>query len=266
MAIDRIITYIIVILVGLILTGIYFSPGGQFGKAKGAFDKTKDTFLPDITLGQKPLQGSPPTVPLEHREQLTSLKQAIQHVLYSEKRNCFAQYTPFSELGERGTSLELYYHGDGTDIIVNGGAGGTQEVSRDHLIGVRPCVIAGDSQTVENFDHAFLNREGGVQSSYFTGVNFIRIAFDTSGYNENRIAFGNSPEQLSEYYDFEGRGWLFTPDNIVGDKHICFFPTRDYGNILNRCAASGGLLDDDCFSDDIISIPALIRGENLDQC
>lgn len=265
MAIDRIIIYIIVILVGIVLAAAYFLPGGQFGKAKGAFDKTK-SYLPEVVLGQKPLDASSPQIPQQHRDQIISLKNAVNRVLYSEKRNCFAQYTSFSDLGEKGTSIILYRNGDGTDIIVNGGAGGEQEVGREHLIGVTPCVIAGDSQTVENFDHAFLNREQHVLSSYFTGVNFIHIKFDTSGFNENRIAFGDSQEMLNQYYDFEGNGWLFTPDNTVGNKRVCFFPTRDYGSWLNRCAASGGLLDDNCFSDDTVSIPSLVQSGSLDQC
>src|SRR3989338_5248604 len=103
MTIDRIITYAIVIIVGIVLAAAYFLPEGQFGKAQGAFDKTKDTFLPDITLGQQPLKGSTPVIPQEHAEQINSLKKAISHTLYSEKRNCFTKYTSFSELGTQGT-------------------------------------------------------------------------------------------------------------------------------------------------------------------
>lgn len=263
--IERIVIYVVVIALGLILAAAYFLPGGSFEKAKGAFDKTK-SYLPDVGIGAQQVQANNPSISQEHHQELTSLKDAIQQTLYSEKRNCFSSYQSFSELGKKGTVVDFEYDAveGSTHVVIRGGAGGNQVITGENfnIIGMKPCVIAGASTVVDNFDHAFLNNEKEVASSYFTDVNFIRIAYDDPwfGGNENRIAFGDSPEQLSQYYDFEGDGWLFTPDNIIGNKHICFFPTTDG---IDRCAARGGVLDDNCFTRNVAVVGQAITDEQI---
>lgn len=268
--IERLVLYVIVIVVGLILL-TQFLPDGQFEKAKGAFNQVKN-YLPEVGIGAEVLHADKPAISQEHHQSLASLRSAIEKALYSEKRNCFSSYRPFSELEKKGTAIDLEYSAAGGDtkvVIRRGKIGQQQEITDEtfNIIGMKPCVIAGDHQTVVNFDHAFLNREEGVASSYFTEANFIRIMYDDPwfGYNENRIAFGNSPQQLSNYYDFEGDGWLFTPDNTVGNKKICFFPTESG---VGLCQANRKALDTDCFggADFQLGIPAQIKAGSLDQC
>lgn len=291
--VERLVLYVIVIVVGLILL-TQFLPDGQFEKAKGAFNQVKN-YLPDVGIGVEVLHADKPTIPREHHQALVSLQAAIQKVLYSEKRNCFSSYQPFSELGAKGTTVDFEYNSAGGDtkvVVRRGNIGQQQEVTDEtfNIIGMKPCVIAGATSVIDNFDHAFLNREEGVPSSYFTEANFIRIIYDAPWFdsNENRIAFGNSPDQLTKFHDFEGDGWIFTPDINRGNKHICFFPTTDG---LASCAARSGLLDDDCFNGgessnirgqaivdeavarvearqptEEISIPQLVARGGLDQC
>ncbi|MDO8656072.1 MAG: hypothetical protein Q7K45_02435 [Nanoarchaeota archaeon] len=293
--IERLVLYVIVIVVGLILLA-QFMPGGQFQKVKSTFNNVK-SYLPEIGIGAEQVHAGEISIPSEHRQSLVSLQAAIQKVLYSEKRNCFTPYQPFSELGEKGTTIDFEYDAAKmeTKVVIRRGKINQQQEATDetfNIIGMKPCVIAGATSIVENFDHAFLNRAGAF-SSYFTDVNFIRIMYDDPwfGNNENRIAFGNSPDQLTTFYDFEGDGWLFTPDNTVGNKHICFFPTQ--GWVGGSCSANGNALDPDCFTrtaalvgqaitdeqlalqeeqrqeqrkQTIINIPAFINQGVLDQC
>lgn len=262
--IERLVLYVIIIVVGLILL-TQFLPDGQFEKAKGAFNQVKN-YLPDVGIGAEVLHAEKLTIPQEHRQSLVSLRSAIEKALYSEKSNCFSSYQPFSELGEQGTTIDFEYDAaTGTKVVIRRGRINQQQEITDetfNIIGMKPCVIAGATSIVENFDHAFLNRESGVPSSYFTEANFIRIAFAAPwlGSNKNKIAFGNSPEQLTTFYDFEGDGWLFTPSNIKGTKPVCFFPTESG---MGGCEANSNALDTDCFTRPAALVGQAITDEQL---
>ena len=221
---QKLVLYIIPIIVAAFLLFNYY--GGDesaFESLKSGVDSAKE-YVPNISIGDKGLSTSKPTIPAEHKAQLLRLNETINQMLKSSKQNCFANYGGFSELGEKGTSFVMTYSESGTKFKVFGGAGGDQLITdlSFEIEGMIPCVIAGSSTITENFENSFLTGKN-IVGNHFMNVNVIALKTDDGGafgLTENRIDSGSGPK------DFEDAGFIYTPDN----EHICFFPTVDGGS------------------------------------
>ncbi|MBI2668532.1 hypothetical protein HYX14_01690 [Candidatus Woesearchaeota archaeon] len=249
-AAEKLVLYAIAIITGVIIIGIFFVPeSGALEKVKAASLKAKE-FLPKI--GAEELKAGAVEIPAEHWQQIRKLKEAIE-TMKAGDGGCFLNYGGFPPLGEKGTSIVLEHDAskDATIISVYGGAGGTQlstELSLS-IIGIVPCVIAGSEDLVKGFEQTYLNPASSQERStaaYFNPVTRVKIAFDTGGWDENRIDYGAGLQ------DFEGQAWLFTPDN----RHICFFPTVD------GASSAQGLNDDDLLT----TIPQLLQENKIKLC
>lgn len=226
MTIEKII-FVIVPIVALIIfaTILLLGPESLFGKTSETTLKITD-ILPNITMGGE-VKGEKPTLAESGAEiALNQLKETVQTMLASKIPECFANYGALPELQEKGTTIHLNYAGGKTRMSVQGGAGGKQNVEIYDFEGMIPCIISGTSgaaEISENFYSTYLKGESTGVGGTYQPVTDIIISRDDGGYlgfTENRINFG------SGFVDFEGGGWLFTPDQ----KHICFFPTVDGDN------------------------------------
>src|SRR3989344_2130822 len=135
--IKKIVMYLIPIIM-LVLLWMYF--GGAFDKFKDIGSKVNE-YLP--TIGAEKLQASQPLVSEDNKNQILSLKDALNKMV--GKGPCFMQYQKFSLL--EGANLRASYDAakDMTNFEVNGGAGASQYVKELAFLvkGMKPCVIAG---------------------------------------------------------------------------------------------------------------------------
>ena len=265
---QKIVLYLIPIVALIFLIFVYY--GGDeaaFNKLVNIADDAKD-YIPNITIGADKLGSGQTILPQLQKQQVDSLKRAINSMLTSEHKTCFANYNGFSELGEKGVTITMTYNAaeDKTIFTFLGAAGGQQLLtgSTFEIPGMKPCVIAGSSAVVKNFDSSFLNtlfwEQKTIVANHYSFVNSISIKTDDggyTGYTENRIDYG------SGFKDFEDAGYIYTPDN----EHICFFPTVDGNNVCDGSNEDG--LDDDCLGADLnedISIPRQVLERKLLTC
>ena len=164
------------------------------------------------------------------------------------KENCFVQYTTFSDLEEKGTSLQFKSEGDKTFLTVYAGAGGKQVITdlSGEIPDMKLCVIAGVGGVAEHFFSHFLQGKQELIYPYYQPVASFSIS--------NK---GISVPELDVDNSLEDNGWLFTPDG----KNICFFPT----NAVSDYDGSG--IDNDYFTpDEQNSVPNRIKQGKLKLC
>lgn len=222
-SIFRIIIYAVIVLAVIAaLTAVFLAPGGLLQRA--ATQNFSD-LIP--TIGADREIGERPAIAVKHQEELQSLKATIEKMLASNKKNCFANYGGFSDLGEKGTSINIVHKPEkGTVFSVYGGVDGLQYISESsfEIEGMEPCVIAGDRVIVSGFFFKFIKPEVEGVSPYYNPVSGIKISYVTEGCTDgNKItvpSFGNKAPN-DECDNLKDGGWLFTPDN----GNICFFPT-----------------------------------------
>ncbi len=259
---EQLVLWIVIIATGLLLAGSYFF-GDQslFGKAKGVTDKIKDV----VSIGAEQNIGTTPTVPEKHRTELAAFRAALDKAAQSQDNNCFVSYTPFSNLGEEGTSLELQYNTqqDQTEATVYGGAGGKQVITDQSFIikHMKPCVVAGvgaGRDVAANFRAHFV--EGGVlYEPYYLTTDAIIIKYSDPW---NRVG-GNTltvPSFGDQYVNDEGDNFR---SNLVFkglNNDICFFPTNK-----NTDADEDGL-HEQYFTTSSNSLPALLAQGKLAWC
>jgi len=227
----KLVIYMIAILTGLIMLGIFFVPKmGAFSRASSATDVAKE-FVPNVSIGADELNAGKPTIPSEHREQILKLNKTIRKMLDSGYSNCFGNFGDFSDLGERGTGIQMVYNPTkkSTDFLIYGGEGG-QQLLTDFIFsieGMHPCVIAGSKSITENFYTEFVDWKKS-KGSHYNRVNGIRIVYNTDGDNGNviRVPELGADSVNDQDNNFENNGWLYTPDG----ENICFFPTNDHIN------------------------------------
>lgn len=233
-AVEKVVSYIIPIIV-LVLLILYFYGG------TGALSKLKDNVLdiaPNVSFGKDENIASQPTISQEHSVQINSLKETITKMIASPEGECFAKFDDFSNLGKKGTSMEILYTGDTTEFSVRGGAGGLNHIDDDSFTieNMRPCVIAGfegNEVIAQNFFDKFIdlkNTDGpytkpvsSIVFSHKTGDNgFWRSC--TNG-NALRVPeFEKSPIN-NQCNNMENEGYLFRTKKDSKDL-ICFFPTN----------------------------------------
>ncbi len=236
----------------LILAGVFF--GVLFPKTT----MTTKSGLSEIAskiIGKEKILAGDVFVEPGHLQAIDYFKTRLVAAVDSVDDNCYVNYAyaggsddgrnGFPILGEKGTSLILAETAQGLRLTIIGGAEGLQEYSSEIIEGVKPCVISGGSVPANFYNKFVTGRETG---TYFNPVTKIRIKYDLSGHNENRISYDSS-----SFFDFEDGGLLFKKGN-----NLCFFPTVDDGlDLLRACDGSSSEgLDDDCLGIDkrIISL------------
>jgi len=201
----------------VVLALLFGGPASLFEKVKGAILGAKD-YLPSFSVGLQE-QKAEVSIPDEHKAEIANLKKTISSMLGQGKENCFAHYTKFSDLGEKGTSLQFKVENGKTFLTVSGGSGGKQVITdlSGEVPGMKPCVIAGAGGVSKNFFTHFIQGNKEQIYPYYQPVNSLTIFYTTSGINGNRISI---PDLDLESH-FDDNGWLFTPDG----EQVCFFPT-----------------------------------------
>lgn len=226
---------------------ILFGGEGLVNGMKKAILGIKEV-LPDVSVGLEE-QKAEVTIPDVHRAEIFKLRQTIQGMLKFGNKDCFANYGGISELGEAATSLTLQLQGDKTLLTVYGGAGGKQIITdlSTEFLAMKPCVIAGEGGTSENFFKHFIDGEELIYP-YFSPVKSLTILSSTNDINIPDLNLVN---------DLEDNGWLFTPDG----EHICFFPTNKVADYDNAG------IDNDYFTlEEENSIQNRINAGKLQQC
>jgi len=248
----KVIGALIPLLVLLLLLAFYYGSDGSFNKVKGLVKGIAES----VTIGAEKIDAQKPVLPREHQEAITNLKRTIESV--RGKENCIVKYSlhtsnkgdnGFPELGEKGTSIILKKSGGDTRLGVLGGISGKQEISRETIEGVQPCVIAGGN-TAKNFYNRFVLGNTAFRS-FYNPVDQVVIAHDSSvgKFNENRIFYTGS----AGFADFKDGGWLF-----VSGNNICFFPTEDdFDGVCVGDSANG--LDDSCLIESSADINAVFN-------
>ncbi|MBU0456623.1 MAG: hypothetical protein ABH824_03935 [Nanoarchaeota archaeon] len=249
MAVNKLVYYIIPLIVLGLIAWWQFGFGGLFENLKGGV-KGVIEMAPNVSIGAEEELATEPTIPREHEEAINNLVETIEKMVTSPKKNCFLNYkllgknygtnSGMPSLGEGGTTISFQLKGDKTEMLIAGGAGGKQEVTRlrKEIAGFKPCVIAGSNEITKNFFNRYLG-QGQILGDNYKPVSIINIFYDTDGDNGNAIRvpeFGNEPVN-DEGDNFEDEGWLFKAE----DGSICFFPTNKvmsadddglvYGNI-----------------------------------
>ena len=243
MEIGKLITYLLALLV-LVILGmfLYLDPGTGYVKITKGFGGILNT-LPSEEQDSSAFKLD---IPADQRSQIDTLKDTIELMLKSSKKNCFANYGGLSDLGERGTSLTLTYDPavDSTKLRVLGGEGGEQVITNllYEFKGMKPCVVAGGI-VAENFRKRFITQENTQISSVYNPINELTIYYETESAaglfglgllkgatcsNGNRIIvpeFGEQPVN-DECNNLREGGFLFKPSSEPGSQHICFFPTN----------------------------------------
>lgn len=197
----------------------------QFGEG-GIFTKVKDAVK--SVIGTEAMNVTTVKLSSEQSISMNSLEKAINGMLKDFKKHkkpCFEKYQKLPSLEKNDVTIKFSYSQGKTSMIIEKGTESRLIEDIKEIPGMVPCVIGGKvngEEVSENFYYKFLEpNPEKVKGDFYLPVNEIKIAYDTSGYNENRISFGGGG-----FADFEGDGWLFTPDG----KHVCFFPTHDARN------------------------------------
>lgn len=239
----KIIGALIPLLVLLLLLAFYYRTGGSFDRIRDVVQDVK-TIAPEGVIGAEEIKNEKLALPQEHREAIEGLKRTIEAV--KNKENCIIKYSihpsnngdnGFPELGRKGTTIVFKKAGGGMRLGVLGGVGGKQEIYREVIEGVQPCVVAG-AKTAENFYARFILGNAAFRS-FYNPVDQVVISYDEAklSKDENRILFTGS----SGFVDFKDGGWLFKG----GKNNLCFFPTKDdFDGICEGDSVEG--LDDSC--------------------
>lgn len=211
-AVNKLIAYVIPIVVLVLIVIFFFGGTGGFEKVKSAFSKAKEY----VKIGTEEVKAENPTVPEQQIKDIVKFKEALEYLKSSQTSNCFYSYPGFSPLNGKAkiiissipTNNQLY-------VRVLGGADTKQDTGLSFTIdGLKPCVIAGGSYP-KRFEQNFLTPDGSKQRIYYE-VSAITIAGNE---DENNIDYGTGVN------DFEAHQWLYKPDG----EHVCFFPTVNYG-------------------------------------
>ncbi|MBT4604499.1 hypothetical protein HOC01_02575 [archaeon] len=222
--------YIIPLLVLIVAVLVFYGESGMWEDLKETVLGVTDYV--DFEVGLEELDGGEVVVSDNQKLFVSRLVDVIGQMRDANK-TCFSQVSvSVPDFGEEGMSLSLKVDdsGNGSQLIVGGGAGGKQIVTSlsQEIHGVSPCVIAGDLREAPNFFSYYISQSSSalIEPNY-RNVRGLDIRFSdggTFGNSGNKIEipeFGNSFVN-DENDNFENEGWLYTPGNGV----ICFFPTN----------------------------------------
>lgn len=269
----RIMLIVVALVAFVVLAATFFRPEG--GLLNQAAEKARwlERFVPNVSIGAKPVQGVHTTLPEEHERAIRTLADTIQSMVLGSRNYCFERYAlqgyanhgGLPDLGD--TTITLSENSLLVSRVVSE-AGGKQVLallSRElssTVAGFKPCVIAGSEQVVRNFDTTFLTTgvrdrsnipDAEILEPHYTEVSAITLSYA----GKNQIDFGKGPKDLEDF------GYLYSP----GDGWVCFFPTVD-GNTVCDGSNQGGL-DDDCLGEDPgedIAIPFKVQEGCLASC
>ncbi|MDP3733776.1 MAG: hypothetical protein Q8R37_00975 [Nanoarchaeota archaeon] len=260
-AIPKLALYILAIVIFIILFSFFFGSNSGFNAVKKVFSGVKESV--NVSIGASQVKGEKPVLPAEQKEAINLLKRTMEKM--KGKQQCFQKYQTTGGgsdqgrnglprnglplLGEEGTSIILEKAGNDLRMILLGGVAGKQEISRDIIPGINPCVISGENIPAR-FQSQFIEKLGPV-SDYYNAIDKVMIIFDGS---ENKISYNDGP-----LLDFEDGGFLYTPDGA----QVCFFPTND-------ASTNDDGLDDDFLGNadpaGQFSITALLQKGELKWC
>ena len=264
-AITKLALYTLAIVIFIILLSFFFGSGSGFAAVKEVFSGVKESV--NLSIGAEEVEGEKPELPKEFNEPIGNLKRTIETM--QGKEACFSEYkvtgggsnegrNGLLELGEDGVSIVFEKDGNNMQMVIFGGVGGQQEISREIIAKTNPCVISGekDGNNIPlNFYQRHLQKQEIATETHFLPVEKITITYD----GENRISYNNG-----DLLDFEDGGFLYTPDG----KQVCFFPTKDGDGTCDGETING--LDDDCLGnareDDLGSITKLYKAGELKVC
>lgn len=204
---------LVLLLVGVVLA-VIFSP------REGLKDKIVNLFLSQEETLPGELQNKGETKEIlsqEHKSEISALRNTIQHMMGSDKKNCFSDFGGFSSLENVVVSMQYDAKEGKTDFTIFGGAGG-QQIATDQrfsIEGMAPCVIAGEGIGSE-FEE-FIVRKGVVSFNPTGSIRITQTDGGAFGLTNNKLDYGDG------FKVFESSSVLFTPNN----KHICFFPLED---------------------------------------
>lgn len=266
----------------------YVGEGSSYEKAKKVFKGVVEGFEKTVSLGAKEISAEVPTVPKEHAAAIKQLAKTIKQMKDSPNQNCFANYRlsetnyetgGLPDFGKQGTVIDI---SKGSMVVRTlGGKQANKELTNsliDSMVGVQPCVVAGNSDVVKNFYDSFLNtnswdvKKQNIKPNHYKSVETLSIANDDSGILgliENRISYKNENMIFNDFHD---GGFLYKPDG----QHICFFPTVSglvyYSPVAHTICDGDDKdgLDDDCLLNNNpflgTSIPRLIQEGKLLIC
>jgi hypothetical protein len=246
------------ILLPLILLVIIslFQSGSFKDLVKGGENIVKE-YGPDVDIGLAELQAEDVSIPQEREAKVNAMKNVIENVLASDKSNCFATFGGFSNLGnnERSSIITMTYDSslETTFFTVTDDIGRTYKSFS--ISKMQPCVVAGDSNLVENFVGYFFEDDQSLENlPYYSPVNRIEIKYSEDNINGNVIRvpeFGDAAVN-DESNNFKSNGYIFKG----GSNNICFFPTN-----IEKDADEDGI-DDDFFTDSSDSESAPYKVKN----
>ena len=274
-AITKLISYIIPIVVLILFLVFYYNPQGSFEKVKTVVSG----IIGQVSVGAKQTPGEKPVIPAEQQQAIDNLKATIVKMSKSDKNKngCFGNYNPSFSLGGGeikaqgfpvlgGTSINILQEGKKMRLTVFGGADGRQEVSSEIVsdgenpLDVTPCVISGRDAAEKSVPLSFYQKiiihEEPVAGNFFLPVE--EIVINRNG--NNKLSYNKGAN-----INFDDGGFLCTPDG----QNICFFPTKN-GNFACDGNDNPDGLDDDCLGEgkysDGESIPHFLYTGALTWC
>ncbi len=217
----KLVFYLVPILLMIAVVMVFWSQGGAWEDMKEIVTGMKDFVYDKIGFGTESLSADV-SISAEHTAEINSLVSTIRSMQGKEK--CFANFGGFSDLEERGTSISFELSGNNTQMVVMGGAGGTQIITDmiEDFEGMTPCVIAGSKeyQASNFYDHYIGGEE--LHALHYSDVSSIQFEYNDGGYMGFAANVIKIPELgIDNSNNFKSDGWMYTPDG----SSFCFFPT-----------------------------------------
>ncbi|MBU0727473.1 hypothetical protein KKA95_02205 [Patescibacteria group bacterium] len=261
---------VLALLAGATLIYVFIGGGdGLLFEAGEAGENIRD-FVVNASPFADEIEIVPEIISEAHASTIIGLREAINHILQSNNKDCFMRYGGLPDLGHRATSIEFIYEDGITTMFVYGGTDGRHLIPElvtefEEMI---PCVIAGSDSVGENFFNKFIEEDQSITSGYFNPVDYVRIfGWEGEGWDAgfncddgNRIMTQREESSTgpNRYCDnFEDGGIFFSPDN----RHICFIPTNSETN-----ADQHGIENDYVGGTKSNSLSIQLNGNGLTRC
>ena len=237
--------YLLPLIVFFILASMWYrGDGSLFQGVKDTFGFLYETFVPDVSVGERSLKAASTAVAGEVLDTGSSLKKVLES-LASEKsgKNCFTKYAPLTtDLGDDTGSASFLFNYDETHDQTHVVVYKHKDVvaSQFDVKGLRLCVIAGEegnTYVAQNFYNTISRSTvdfGAAQMPYVWDVDTLSISYSQNGRHGNVIRLLKLPHDKTlsddvvndESKNFEEGGLIFKgPDN-----EVCFFPTNWVSN------------------------------------
>ncbi len=209
-------------------------------------DAVKKIFVStEITIGDKNLTGSKPTLHPEHEKRLDKLHKTMKEMAQSKETECIRNYKGLIPMEGVNTILSS----DGNQIVmrVKSGEGGLQDAKVYAPIPASLCVIAGEIEG-ENVAKNFYDKMK-TQGKFITAKNYYKPTSSIFIQGGTEVAFEGITAELKD------QGLLYK----APEGNICFFPT--YSSFMGFTKhAQEGLEEDQLDADEIPKVMNNIPG------